>query len=75
MQMVECSAFIAPSAEGHVVILARNSQDARLAANAKTIYRALRLLIDVIKAGDERSIAAARQAAEKILEEIGEKVD
>ena len=36
---------------------------------------ALRILIDVIKAGDERSIAAARQAAEKILEEIGEKVD
>ena len=45
-EIKEYSAFIVPSKDGRVIVLARSIKDARLAAKAKELYQALKNIVD-----------------------------
>ena len=69
---MECSAFLVSSEDGRVVVLARNDQDARLAANAKAMYKALSAMV---YAKNEWELFLAKEEAAELLEKMGERVD
>lgn len=71
-EIKEYSAFIVPSKDGRVIVLARSIKDARLAANAKELYQALS---SILNPNNEYQGYIERQAAIELLERIRKDVD